>query len=157
MLAGTVVLLLKHDLVFYSMLEVTRQLLKKALDEYNCRYQTAFKLSEKYSLFPNEGEYGYNDEWPGNKHAGVYFVIAKDGELLYVGESQQIGRRLYEHFPPICSSSSQECYIKETWHKRPYYLYVAIVPDDATWERLSLEAFLIQTLNPIDNSRGKTH
>lgn len=156
MLAGTVVLLLKHDLVFYSMLEVTRQLLKKALDEYNCRYQTAFKLSEKYSLFPNEGEYGYNDEWPGNKHAGVYFVIAKDGELLYVGESQQIGRRLYEHFPPICSSSSQECYIKETWHKRPYYLYVAIVPDDATWERLSLEAFLIQTLNPIDNSRGKT-
>ena len=138
------------------MLEVTKQILKKALYEYNCRYQTAFKLSEKYSLFPNEGEYGYNDEWPGNKHAGVYFVIAQDGDLLYVGESQQIGRRLYEHFPPICSSSTLKCYIKETWHKRPYYLYVAIAPDDATWERLSLEAFLIQTLNPSDNSRGKT-
>lgn len=110
----------------------------------------------KQMLFPNEGEYGYNDEWPGNKHAGVYFVIAQDGDLLYVGESQQIGRRLYEHFPPICSSSTLKCYIKETWHKRPYYLYVAIAPDDATWERLSLEAFLIQTLNPSDNSRGKT-
>ena len=99
------------------MVEVTIQIIKKELDKYNCRYRTAFMLSEKYSLFPKEGEYGYNDEWPGNKHAGIYFVIAQDGEILYVGESQQIGRRLYEHFPPIRSSSSQECYIKETWHK----------------------------------------
>ena len=71
------------------MVEVTIQIIKKELDKYNCRYRTAFMLSEKYSLFPKEGEYGYNDEWPGNKHAGVYFVIAQDGELLYVGESQQ--------------------------------------------------------------------
>ena len=138
------------------MVEVTIQIIKKELDKYNCRYRTAFMLSEKYSLFPKEGEYGYNDEWPGNKHAGVYFVIAQDGELLYVGESQQIGRRLYEHFPPICSSSSQECNIKETWHKQPYYLYVALAHDNAIWERLSLEEFLIQKLNPIDNDRGKT-
>ena len=44
---------------------------------------------------------------------------------------------------------------KEKWRKDPNYLYVATPPNDAIWERLSLEEFLIQKLNPIDNTQGK--
>lgn len=137
-----------------DMKESSLQAIGTALDEYNNRYNTKFKLSDRYSLFPKEeGEYGYNDEWPGNKHAGVYLVMTKDYEILYVGQSKDIGQRLYEHFPP-CNGS---CNIKEIWQKPPYYLYIITVPDNAIWERLSLEEFLIQKFEPIDNKRGKEY
>lgn len=134
-----------------SSLEVIKKI-KVALDEYNRLYNTNFELLEerKYNLVPNDEEYGYNDEWPGNKHAGVYFIMTKDNEILYIGQSQRIGKRLNEHFP---SKSNGLCNVhKENWQKKPSYLYVILVHDERKWERLSLEEFLIQKFKPIDNT-----
>lgn len=131
------------------------QLINEALSEYNKRYNTSFNLLSKYPLFPKERECGYNVSWPGNNHAGVYFVMTKDDEILYVGQSKNIGKRLNDHFPPQNKGLSKICTFKEKWRKDPNYLYVATTPNDAIWERLSLEEFLIQKLNPIDNTQGK--
>lgn len=105
--------------------------------------------------FPKGEEYGYKDEWPGNKHAGVYFVMSENDHLLYVGQSKDLGQRLYQHFPPSGERENPVCTFKENWSMQPYFLYVSITPDDAIWERLSLEEFLIQKFNPIDNISGK--
>lgn len=128
----------------------------KALEEYNSRYNTQFRLGDKYALFPNGDEYGYKeDEWPGNNHAGVYFVLSEDYQLLYVGQSKDLGLRCYQHFPPKKGQNNIVCTISEIWSKQPYFLYVATAPDNAIWERLSLEEFLIQILKPTDNTLGK--
>lgn len=129
--------------------------INKAIDEYNTRYNTHFHVGNKYSLFPKGEEYGYKDEWPGNKHAGVYFVMSENDHLLYVGQSKDLGQRLYQHFPPSGERENPVCTFKENWSMQPYFLYVSITPDDAIWERLSLEEFLIQKFNPIDNISGK--
>lgn len=108
--------------------------IKKALISYNDRYKTHFTLGKGYYLFPDNAEFGYKHQWPGNLHAGVYFALsAKD--LLYIGESKELGQRRYQHFPSKNIDGNQICsFSKETWQKEPAYLYVSVAPDDAKWK-----------------------
>lgn len=127
----------------------------KLLHEYNQKYNTQFKMSMKYALFPKEDEYGYTKSWPGNGSAGVYFLMSEDNHLIYVGQSKDLGQRFYQHFPPKENSSKSTCTFSENWSIKPYSIYVTTTPENAKWERLSLEEYLIQNLNPIDNKQGK--
>ena len=71
---------------------------------------------------------------------GVYFVLDQNEELLYIGQSKSLGKRLYNHFPP----SSNGCTIKEGEKlKGACYLYTTSCPKEKPWERLSLEEYLI--------------
>lgn len=136
--------------------EINISNIKEALNEYNNRYNTHFQIGDKYALFPKGDEYGYKkNEWPGNKHAGVYFVMSEENKLLYIGQSKDLGQRLYSHFPPKGTPNNPICTFKGNWSIQPCFLYVTTVPDNAIWERLSLEEFLIQKFNPIDNTLGK--
>ena len=124
------------------------------VDEYNKHYHTKFEPLKPYHLFPDEsGKCEFeNQSWPGNERAGVYLILSKDDEVLYVGESNSLGRRFYSYFRSV----DGKCIIlSDNWSKEPYAIISIPAPDDRRYERLSLEEYLIQNLRPIDNIRGK--
>ena len=124
------------------------------VEKYNQRYHTAFEPLSPYHLFPDEnGECEFKHQsWPGNERAGVYLILSKDDEVLYVGESNSLGRRFYSYF----RDDEGKCIIlSDNWSKEPYAIISIPAPDDRRYERLSLEEYLIQNLRPIDNIRGK--
>ena len=124
------------------------------VEKYNQRYHTEFVPLTPYHLFPDEnGECEFeNQSWPGNERAGVYLILSKDDEILYVGESNSLGRRFYTYF----RYDNGKCIVlSENWSKEPYAIISIPAPDDRRYERLSLEEYLIQNLRPIDNVRGK--
>lgn len=126
-------------------------LLDEALAEYNTRYNTTFIHSDLWLLFPTSKEqYGFHGQWPHGDYPGVYVIFDKDMNIIYVGVASPLGRRLYDHF-----RGGQECVFTENWNIPPYALVTIPVDKNASWERLSLEEFLIQKFNPAENTRGK--
>lgn len=124
------------------------------IKDYNDRYQTSFQISDKYSLFPHEeGEYGFKENsWPGNGKSGVYLILDENEEVIYVGQSKSFGSRFYQYF----KDDNGTCVVRSPyWSKTPSHIVTIIAPDNAKYERLSLEEYLIMELSPIDNIRGK--
>lgn len=124
------------------------------INEYNNYYHTSFSdLTERYNLFSkDDNEYGYTMSWPNNLKPGVYIVLDQNEELLYIGQSQSLGKRLNQHFP----SYEGKCTIAESDKEKlkgAYYLYTTSCSEDKAWERLSLEGYLICKLNPPRNER----
>lgn len=125
-----------------------RDLLKK----YNEKYITNFELGKEYALYPeSDDEYGFKDCWPCNEQAGVYLILDENKEVIYVGQAKILGIRFYYHFKPV----DGKCVLRGQWRKKPKYIVALPAPDDAKYERLSLEEYLIQNLQPIDNTLGK--
>lgn len=127
---------------------------QKLIEEYNRSYGTSFITSEPYRLFPDEdGVCEFKDQsWPCNGHAGVYLILANDGELLYVGQTLSFGYRFYQYF----KDDNGTCVVRSSnWSKEPVAIVAVAADDDKKYERLSLEEYLIQKLQPIDNVRGK--
>lgn len=124
----------------------------KLVELYNKKYSTKFKLGEPYNLYPNdENEYGFYREWPSNGKGGVYLILDKNKEVIYVGETNSFGRRFASYFTP---DVDRRCIVKsEYWKGTPHYIITLEAPDEALYERLSLEAYLIKELEPIDNTK----
>lgn len=126
----------------------------KLIEEYNQLYNTSFKALPPYRLFPgDDGDYEFkNQQWPGNEHAGVYLILSRTGEVIYVGQSLPFGSRFYQYF----RNEGGKCIIlSDNWSAMPYAIVAIQAPDEKKYERLSLEEYLIQNLLPIDNVRGK--
>lgn len=109
-------------------------------------------------LFPEEPAHGefkaetnWQDSWPHSERAGVYLVYNQAFQLLYVGKAWIFGPRLYGHF----RSKDNGCEVLEKWSSRPRYVINVAVPTNMAFEASALEAFLIYTLKPSDNSHGK--
>ena len=136
-------------------------IMNKTLDEarslvsaYNLKYNTEFVLEEVYTLWPDkDGEYGIKEySWPGNQKAGVYLILDELDNIIYVGQSSSLGRRFYHYF----KGSDGVCTYREgSWSATPKAIVAIVAPDDARYERLSLEEYLIERLQPVDNIRGK--
>ena len=127
---------------------------QKLIEEYNRLYKTSFKMSECWRLFPDkDGVCDFRDrQWPGNGHAGVYLVMAQDGEVIYVGQTLSLGYRFSQYF----KNDNGNCVVRSSsWSETPASLVVIEADDDRKYERLSLEEYLIERLMPIDNIRGK--
>ena len=127
---------------------------RSLIDAYNVKYNTNFVLEKKYKLFPSEdGEYGIKEySWPGNQKAGVYLILDELDNIIYVGQSSSLGRRFYHYF----KGSDGVCTYREgSWSATPKAIVAIVAPDDARYERLSLEEYLIERLQPADNIRGK--
>lgn len=126
----------------------------KLIEEYNQTYNTTFVATEPYNLYPSkDGICEFRDQsWPCNGHAGIYLILSEDKEVLYVGQSLSFGSRFYQYFKDVNGT----CVVRsEYWSKTPTAIVAVPAPDDKKYERLSLEEFLIQGLQPCDNERGK--
>ena len=120
---------------------------------YQMRYNTKFEISSLYSLFPEEGEYGFTESWPFLNNGGVYLILDESKSVIYVGKADIFGRRLYGHFR---ADSEGNCIIYESgWKNQPRYIINIKVEDDRIYENLSLEGYLIQKLDPDDNTIGR--
>lgn len=127
---------------------ITREMLQERIDEYNKRYNTTFSVTERYSLFPLNGEHGFESTWPNNGLPGVYIIADKNEELLYIGEAKKLGKRLYDHF-----HGKTTCEIADEKLQDAHFIYTTSCKPDSSWERYSLEGFLISRLDPPRNSR----
>lgn len=124
------------------------------IEVYNNRYNTQFEISELYSLFPNQNEYGFTESWPFLNEGGVYLILNKNQEVIYVGKADVFGHRLYYHFR---ADREGNCIIVETgWKDHPHYIINIKVPASRLYENLSLEGYLIQELDPEENTIGRS-
>ena len=115
------------------------------VDRYNRLHNTCFdKVTDRYSLFPQDGEYGFIEhDWPNIGKSGVYFVLDEDEKLVYVGQTRDFGKRLWDHFHNL-----DNCDIEDA-----YYIYTTACKIGHEYERLSFEAFLIERFNPKCNKK----
>lgn len=128
---------------------------KQLVEDYNSKYNTSFRLEQAYKLTEcTEGEKGFeNASWPHHDESGVYLILSDNDEVIYVGQTLCFGNRFYQYFADV----NGKCVVRsEYWKKQPKSIVVIPVPDrNAKYERLSLEEYLIERLNPCDNTRGK--
>lgn len=133
-------------------MKVYYQIAIELVSYYQMKYNTQFEISELYSLYPEDNEYGFTESWPFLDSGGVYLILNKDKEVIYVGKTDKFGHRLYDHFR---EGADGKCIIQEQgWKNQPFYIINIKVPDDRLYENLSLEGYLISVLDPDDNIRG---
>jgi hypothetical protein len=130
----------------------------KALDEYKKIAHPDIKCGSPYALVPEQASievklHWPRDEWPNSRCAGVYAIFSADETLLYVGKSGLIGRRLYDHFREDANGAciSPPLY---RWSKSPIYVITVAAPADKKFVASCLEEYLIEQLQPCDNTRG---
>ena len=127
------------------------------INEYSEKYRgenlEKFIISDIYKLFPESSDcYGWPNEWPNNGRYGVYLIMDIDQNVIYVGESSNIGNRLSDYFQ---YSEDKSCKIIHNWSATPKYVCTIAVPSETWFERLALEEFLIYNVQPIDNKKSK--
>lgn len=122
---------------------------------YIDRYKVKLEVTEPFDLFPENSEkYSIaNNSWPGNHRAGAYLILNPEFEVIYIGQSDSLGRRFSQYF----KSCGGKCEIihPHSWNGLPRYIVSVVVPKKEQHIRLSLEEYLIQGLDPIDNIRGR--
>lgn len=71
--------------------------------------------------------------------------MTKDDEILYVGQSKNIGKRLNDHFPPQNKGLSKICTFKEKWRKDRFFVNLGGKKVAYSW----LKYLIINTLISI--------
>ncbi len=126
------------------------------------QYTDVLVLSDWYSLFPDEfpnvqTRYNWPDAYPNKGKPGVYFFFDSEQSLLYIGKSGgDMQRRLGDHVT-WASNRSGPCKVLEKkkgkpWRTRPCYVKTLAVQNPS--EALPLEEFLIDKLQPPENTKG---
>jgi excinuclease UvrABC nuclease subunit len=115
-----------------------------------------------YDLFPDAPLAGavaadakWPATWPHGARCGVYFILDQNLGVRYVGKASHqlaIGGRLRNYF---VSGPQQSCAVVHTnWSAPPRFVVTVAVPVDAPFEASSLEEYLIDVLQPPDNTLG---
>lgn len=117
-------------------------------------------MSDWYSLFPKDQncldtKYQWPAKFPNAGKAGVYLIFDSVMSLLYVGmTTRDLNRRLGDYFGYVNGQGS-DCLVKTNmlppWKARP--CYIRTIPLICSEEARILEAYLIKTLRPPENSR----
>lgn len=121
-------------------LKPTRNALKDYEKRYGLKTETAL-----YALT----EEGWRNYIPFRGDSGCYLFYDETGRLLYVGKARNLGARIGHYFtsPPFAPTAGH------VWSAMPRHALVIKV--EKTWEAPSLEEYLIDRLQPSDNTRGK--
>lgn len=128
--------------------------LQEKVDWYSSRFNVEFVPSKVYALHPLEGEYGwYTDSWPNNEYPGVYAMLDKDKNVVYIGKANCLGSRLYQYFK---KGPNGECVLVDERLDAIEYIITFAAKEEEWYAILSLEGFLIAELNPKYNTLGKT-
>lgn len=142
--------------------------LKQAVEEYASAFRRpglpALEVSPLYALFPSDEALPsdvaltWPDVWPHASRQGVYVIFGPGIKLLYIGKASMtntIGGRLYRWFK---YSPSGGCRVADPgWSMTPMYVATIPAPENMPFEAPALEEYLIQTLQPCDNARGREH
>ncbi len=125
-------------------------------DEWRHPRLSPLSVSGLYDLYPNKPttfDVGYRwqpkETWPNADSPGVYFVFDDGLRLIYVGQSNLLGRRLSYWFV----GTSQCENVRGTWKSEPRF--VATVSVQRHFEALALEGFLIEFFLPPENTSLK--
>lgn len=125
--------------------------LSEALEKYNAKYHIApaFQLSERYNLNSQ-----WNETLPDALHPGCYIFYDADMRLLYIGKTSlrnTLGSRVSSYFgnDPVSGGALPK---HGGWTSPPAYLQTIKV--NFAYEAPSLEEYLIETLQPCNNTRG---
>jgi hypothetical protein len=124
-----------------------------AVEQYEEKYRRPglpeLDWSEVYDLFPKQEvsiENKWPAEWPHSKRAGVYFVFAENGMLLYVGKASVnhcIGKRLSSYFATDRKTEGCEILQPDGSEKRPRYVAALAVPRGMSFEAAAIEEYLV--------------
>ena len=84
---------------------------------------------------------------------GSVYVVFGEKQLLYIGVSvgRSIGFRLSTHFP---EKRNKDKFSETGWTEKPYFVKVFSFPKETWFEAPGLELYLIEKLQPVDNTRG---
>lgn len=135
---------------------------KLLIEEYQLKFRnpnlSEFEISPIYDLFPTEDISKDFQKWADtyyhNGKCGVYLILNDKFEVIYVGESLNIGKRLGYYFG---YREDKSCLIKHNfWSENPRYVCSIAVENNTWFERLGLEEYLIYKIQPIDNDKGKS-
>jgi len=112
------------------------------------------EVSKLYSLFPQETadkptDANWPDNWPLAGCAGVYLVFGKNMQLLYVGKSASLGRRLTSYFRWSAGQGSPCRIVHAGWKERP--MFIATIAMTQSFEAAALEEYLIARIHPTEN------
>mgnify|MGYP001103517276 CR=1 FL=1 len=98
------------------------------------------KLDELISIDPNQFDHQVADKL--RKKRGLYFLMDEDSQILYIGQSINIGSRLVSHF---CNSSMFET-------SRYLIKLIGVLYMNSPKKLKSTEKYLIQKYSPPFNS-----
>jgi hypothetical protein len=115
------------------------------------------EVSDLYSLFPQETidtptATNWPDNWPLAERPGVYLIFGTNMQLLYVGKSATLGRRLTSYFRWSAGRGSPCRIVHTAWKTRP--MFVVTIAVTQSFEAAALEEFLIAMIHPRENLLG---
>ena len=125
---------------------------EQAVAEFCGKYGLpTYEISDRFEIaFGYEGR---GNKWLNSDYKGCYFIFARSGQLLYVGKASNrnsIGDRLDDYFEGIRSQNPGAP--KGTWTEPPAYVRTIRVDNGLA---ASLEEYLIEVLDPVDNKIGR--
>ena len=135
---------------------ITISQVREKVKWFSNRYSVNFSESGIYSLFPQEGEYGWPAPWGNGSSPGVYILLNSNEEVIYIGEAVTIGKRLVDYFR-YDENNNNDCMIKDVSKKDSKYVVSFALTKEEQYMRYSLEQFLIGELNPPLNKHGRTY
>lgn len=128
------------------------------IQEYSDKYRNPscgkLEISKKYYLFPeqinlNDINMCWPKKWEYCGDAGIYLILDKEDNVIYVGETTHFGNRFGSYF----RDNNKICELKNNWNVLPYSVIQVKVPAETIFERLGLEEFLIKKILPSENVR----
>ena len=123
-------------------------------DEYCQRYDLAKKTTREAKHYDLERDWP-ETAWPNAGKAGVYAIFSAAPALLYIGKTNDFGRRLSSYFVYDKEDRTKHALVhdKESWTAEPRYILTFPVEND--WEASSFEEYMILKLDPPANTRGR--
>ena len=100
---------------------ITISQVREKVKWFSNRYSVNFSESGIYSLFPQEGEYGWPDPWRNGSSPGVYILLNSNEEVIYIGEAVTIGKRFGDYFR-YDENNNNDCMIKDVSKKDSKYV-----------------------------------
>ena len=120
------------------------QIVKNHIENFQNQYlKDSVNIEVNSKLFDIYSEEDWSDSFPDATKAGVYVIFSKNMDVVYVGESVLLGKRLSDHFPGSVKSGVK---LKEGyWENDPQFILTASVSPE--FFRIPLEVYLINEIN----------
>lgn len=106
-----------------------------------------------YSLYPREGEYGWQQPWPIPDSAGIYAFLDSNKTIVYIGKASQMGARLSHYFG---YGKNGKCILRDKRVDEIFYVQCYSCIPEEPYTCHSLEEYLISEMNPKYNKIGRT-